>query len=223
MDCFSLSKFSTNSKPTLSRNQFDYYQLMKARRMATRRRAQAACLPCKSKKARCSDFRPCARCARTGQEDCVESETIEPSDARVCTLDSPPYAGKNTIPNLVSQDSARTGFSLYLLCPPFEEAVAKVSQSEPAAYLNYQPISFSLPNEGQATSIASGVTGREWSWEAAAGPGKEDPFRDDWRRCQLLWGQGETAPSLSLLDMPPTCASDGWVTDAGAMRAWLNE
>ena len=223
MDYFSLSKFSTNSQSKLSRTQFEHNQLMKARRMATRRRAQAACLPCKSKKARCSDVRPCARCARTGQEACVESETIEPSDARVCALDSPPYAGKNTIPNLVSQDSARTGFSLYLLCPPFEEAVAKVSQSEPAAYLNYQPISFSLPNEGQATSIASGVTGREWSWEAAAGPGKEDPFRDDWRRCQLLWGQGETAPSLSLPDVPPTCASDGWVTDAGAMRAWLNE
>ena len=37
-----------------------------------------------------------------------------------------------------------------------------------------------------------------WTWEAAAGPGKEDPFREDWRRCQLLWGQGEEAEPLAL-------------------------
>ena len=40
--------------------------------MATRRRAEAACPPCKSKKARCSDFRPCARCSLLGGEGCTD-------------------------------------------------------------------------------------------------------------------------------------------------------
>jgi hypothetical protein len=35
---------------------------MRARRMATRKRAEAACNHCKERKTRCSDYRPCARC-----------------------------------------------------------------------------------------------------------------------------------------------------------------
>ena len=57
---------------SLSRNQLEYVQLMRARRMATRRRAEAACPPCKSKKARCSDFRPCARCSQLGGKNCTD-------------------------------------------------------------------------------------------------------------------------------------------------------
>ena len=37
---------------------------------------------------------------------------------------------------------------------------------------------------------------KEWVWEALAGPGEEDPFRDDWKQSQLLWEQGETAAEL---------------------------
>ena len=36
--------------------------LLRARRMAQRSRAAAACLPCKATKSKCSDFRPCVRC-----------------------------------------------------------------------------------------------------------------------------------------------------------------
>jgi hypothetical protein len=38
---------------------------MRARRMATRRRAEAACSNCKERKTRCSDYRPCARCGNS--------------------------------------------------------------------------------------------------------------------------------------------------------------
>ena len=36
--------------------------LTKARRMAKRRRTEAACLPCRVNKSKCNDYRPCARC-----------------------------------------------------------------------------------------------------------------------------------------------------------------
>jgi hypothetical protein len=38
---------------------------MLARRMATRKRAEAACSNCKERKTRCSDYRPCARCGNS--------------------------------------------------------------------------------------------------------------------------------------------------------------
>jgi hypothetical protein len=36
--------------------------LMRARRLATRSRAETACAPCKAKKTKCSDTRPCSKC-----------------------------------------------------------------------------------------------------------------------------------------------------------------
>ena len=43
--------------------------LARARRLAARRRAEAACLPCKAKKAKCNDYRPCARCSNSGNRE----------------------------------------------------------------------------------------------------------------------------------------------------------
>ena len=40
-------------------------QFIRAQRLAKRTRASAACLPCKTKKAKCSDYRPCARCQKS--------------------------------------------------------------------------------------------------------------------------------------------------------------
>jgi hypothetical protein len=45
--------------------------LSKARRLAQRKRAAAACLPCKSAKTKCSDYRPCSRCIKDEQR-CIE-------------------------------------------------------------------------------------------------------------------------------------------------------
>ena len=61
-----------NRKFPLSRTQSDYAQLVKARRMATRQRAATACLPCKAKKAKCNDYRPCARCSLPGGDNCMD-------------------------------------------------------------------------------------------------------------------------------------------------------
>jgi hypothetical protein len=46
-------------------------QLIRAQRLAKRTRASAACLPCKAKKIKCSDYRPCARC-RTSPDICID-------------------------------------------------------------------------------------------------------------------------------------------------------
>jgi hypothetical protein len=47
-------------------------QLIRAQRLAKRTRASAACLPCKAKKAKCNDYRPCARCQRSPGEECID-------------------------------------------------------------------------------------------------------------------------------------------------------
>jgi hypothetical protein len=50
--------------------------LQRARRMAQRSRAATACLPCKASKAKCSDYRPCARCKKAdGLEICTDQQT----------------------------------------------------------------------------------------------------------------------------------------------------
>ncbi len=40
--------------------------------MAQRSRAAAACLLCKTVKSRCSDYRPCARCKKSGTDVCMD-------------------------------------------------------------------------------------------------------------------------------------------------------
>ena len=60
--------------PMLSRAEIDAIQLNRARRMAKRTRTEAACRPCKSKRARCSDARPCPRCVESYTEaECVNA------------------------------------------------------------------------------------------------------------------------------------------------------
>ncbi len=46
--------------------------ILRARRMAQRSRAAAACLPCKANKSKCSDFRPCTRCKRLRTKVCAD-------------------------------------------------------------------------------------------------------------------------------------------------------
>ena len=55
-------------------------QFVRAQRLAKRTRAATACVPCKAKKARCSDYRPCARCKRSTTELCVDSEDASPQN-----------------------------------------------------------------------------------------------------------------------------------------------
>ena len=45
-----------------------------ARRMATRKRSETACMPCKAKKAKCNDYRPCARCLNSVRDlgQCID-------------------------------------------------------------------------------------------------------------------------------------------------------
>jgi hypothetical protein len=60
--------------------------LSKARRLAQRKRAAAACLPCKSAKTKCSDYRPCSRCIKDEQR-CIEPKASHLIDLR-CSFPS---------------------------------------------------------------------------------------------------------------------------------------
>lgn len=48
----------------------DRRRLVLARRMVTRTRAGAACAPCKLRRTKCSDYRPCARCCEKQLDGC---------------------------------------------------------------------------------------------------------------------------------------------------------
>ena len=73
--------YNTTTIPMLSRAQVDAIQLARARRMASRKRSETACIPCKTKKAKCSDYRPCARCQNSGREFCENRVALSRSKA----------------------------------------------------------------------------------------------------------------------------------------------
>ena len=65
-----------------NKKKVDDMLLARARRMATRSRAEAACLPCKVKKAKCNDFRPCARCLNSGPRLCMDGR-LDRNNSRI--------------------------------------------------------------------------------------------------------------------------------------------
>ncbi len=63
----------------MNTNLEDRRRLNHARRMATRNRVSVACAPCKRGKAKCSDYRPCARCCNLGINNCLQDLEIQSS------------------------------------------------------------------------------------------------------------------------------------------------
>jgi hypothetical protein len=73
-----MSSQKTDTQRTISsRVQEEYRRLLKARRMVTRSRSETACRPCKARKSKCSDFRPCARCSAREPDACMNLSTDE--------------------------------------------------------------------------------------------------------------------------------------------------
>jgi hypothetical protein len=139
--------------------------LQKARRMALRNRASAACLPCKTRKTRCNDYRPCKNC-KTGNELCNEvdkkSSGFIPA-GKLTTILPPP--AMNTAQAVATTRLPSTSTQL----------------SPPAA------VQISAHNAKAARRTASSDIGKsgergesDWAWEAVVGPGPVDPFRMDW-------------------------------------------
>ena len=208
----------------ISRTKSDYAQLMKARRLASRNRAEAACLPCKAKKARCSDNRPCSRCLQSIGEECVDATRAASSDGTAVKhtrtsmfrSNSEPYLSKyrripedqmssvypsramdaQYLPDLTSEfqnfnppNKKCNGFSSaqpHSMPPYFDEQTTRRSQQNTA-----------LCTVGAASDHRRGAIWRaesarniEWVWEAAAGPGADDPFRADWKHWESRGGGG---------------------------------
>ena len=67
--------------------------------MASRNRTGKACYPCKIRKSKCSDFRPCARCSQTKPEMCWEASGLLDANIHGATCfraDSATGTGNNT-------------------------------------------------------------------------------------------------------------------------------
>ena len=196
----------------LTRTQSDYAKLMKARRMATRQRAEAACLPCKAKKAKCSDFRPCARCSQSLPANCVDSMAFQPASASSLTRFLNPVMQHCLLPFDFSSShgfgplSEATNMGTTTSRQFFNDQTFVIISSprlqlEPKVYLQQseqqntgneadQHSSTGCPSTHN-TFIASSNSYVQWAWEAAAGPGNEDPFHDDLKRCERLWVQDD--------------------------------
>ena len=201
----------------LSRTQSDYAQLMKARRMATRQRAEAACLPCKAKKAKCSDYRPCARCSQSGHDKCMDVVAFQsvgsPYSRRRSNLEKEDYSLSLTLstahvfrpfrkaPCVRTFDAASGSadcFATYGYCVPTSSQLTDQVSNDKKSQ---QREDFCASDQHAESGSSSTVTNKmlrasfnscvEWAWEAPAGPGNEDPFHDDWKRCQLLWVQDD--------------------------------
>ena len=194
----------------LSRTQSDYAQLVKARRMATRQRAATACLPCKAKKAKCNDYRPCARCSLPGGDNCMdgvgfwtESLLVYSNQPRAQNSSSFAFSpsrgyrraseGPQTSTTAVSADRFATNGLDVPACSQsdHQDFKRKVAQLSVEHFASDQHSLFMRPSTTKTARVSFNNC-VQWAWEAAAGPGGEDPFQDDLKKCQLLWMEDDS-------------------------------
>jgi hypothetical protein len=81
-----------SNRPT--QEMVDHRRLILARRMAMRTRAGVACAPCRAKKVKCSDYRPCARCrdlrlgGRCQDDKYADKVSSQSNSEHACTFDT---------------------------------------------------------------------------------------------------------------------------------------
>ena len=165
-------------------DEIDRRRLVLARRLATRTRAQA-CTRCKARKAKCSIFRPCSRCTQL-QQNCFDGGLSNGQNLRVglgevsnkpCSV----VVGQHRITMLYSDALVSSHFiapqpSIHAVNAAFCENFNTMTQSSHAA--SFPALESTPAAGGHGWNICES---RElWAWEAAAGPGEEDPFKGDW-------------------------------------------
>ena len=177
--------------------------------MATRSRAGVACLPCKAKKARCSDYRPCSRCKQSGKDHCSDSEQSDldqtiPNPKKI-SWTIPTLLSTNSFDGTASFELAQTARGPSMFVGSAILAVASKKETNNRPYIAHQPASSSAIQLRTYNAVCGSDADFNlepedgawaWAWEAEAGPGGEDPFHDDWKRCQLLWAHAEEAMSM---------------------------
>ena len=121
-----------DAKPKIVRKVHqDALLLMRARRLALRSRADVACLPCKSRKAKCSDFCPCSRCVNYERADtCIDGSSASRSNTRpiqdsanTTSLQTTSFAAIGTsLAQAAETDATMSSFSLAIgisgICGP---------------------------------------------------------------------------------------------------------
>ena len=200
-----------NGRENLSKKQhIDAVLLSRARRMAKRNRAEQACRPCKEKKAKCSDFRPCSRCMKTNPDACLHPHSDDhPSanvqvekcifDPRIPCIPTISYDWDRSanyvvgIPHIPSRlefvDSEKECLhDLHGIISPSNvktptscnRYVTTFSQSDHSEQMSRIWFQMTDRDYNQQQSNHDKLYEQAWTWEAAAGPGTEDPFKDDW-------------------------------------------
>ena len=179
--------------------------------MATRRRAGVACLPCKAKKARCSDYRPCSRCKQSGKDHCSDSEQSD-LDHTFLTPKKISWANStilstNGFDGTANFELSQTSRGPLMFVGSVILAVAPKKETNNRPYIAHQPASLSAIQIRTYNAVCDSDADFKlepeddgawaWAWEAKAGPGGEDPFHDDWKRCQLLWAYADEAMSMA--------------------------
>ena len=157
----------------------DMAQLARARRMANRKRSEKACLPCKLKKAKCSDYRPCARCSNPTGIDLCEDEfrgNQGPNSAIINIFASVPFTVTATAFELAPTNQIGS----------VQRIVSHADNSNSAPFnlvsTKTEDISMGSSNYEKSTAMFSltASSDTEWVWEVAGGAGFEDPFLKEW-------------------------------------------
>ena len=163
-------------KRGLSQEQADILMLNRARRIALRVRSERACLPCKVKKTKCSDTRPCIRCTKSNTILCTDAATNRSRLEMYASFHLRADASEDpensfSAASYSNDDDGSRNKWQGILCPPSTPNVDSI----PSMMMPWQPASITVQSgdEDRAMDL--------WAWEAASGPGDEDPFHNDWK------------------------------------------
>ncbi len=155
---FSGTWFSFMQQNALSANG-DNALLLTARRMAQRSRAPAACLRCKAKKVRCSDYRPCARCSKA-TPPCMCKDALRLSPSAIADEIRKKQFDASLMPSRIQSPNVLAGFDS-MPCSGYDAA-----QIDLAAWNQSRGIEGGVPSQGfgweVAFSGAGGLKCRTW-------------------------------------------------------------
>ena len=133
--------------------------LARARRMATRKRAEAACWPCKLKKAKCNDYRPCKRCLDSGSDLLCTDGSLARSISPGC-LESGQDLSKDRSP---AANSNLSPLQLPRVCTDFTAMKTAGDRGAVFSDLDWEGPFHSLchPQTGYAADVYPDLAGRD--------------------------------------------------------------
>ena len=128
--------------------------------MATRKRTDMACVKCKAKKARCSDYRPCHRCIESDPSACEDFSAVATRSLSTIrsiltgSSNQPCFGSTESIPDLnaiwqrlplksaeIYRTEHRTKRDKIRIIPDIESQDAKIYQVHTSSYMPFNDLS----------------------------------------------------------------------------------